>query len=147
MHYSNFLSILQLFVYFSVVISFKDIMSLIALLGISILSVANSQLVDNFSCPDEFEGYYPHLYSCDKYWKCIDGRASLETCGNGLAFDDLDPTFTTENCDYIYNVNCGNRTELEPPISAPNCPRLYGTFADPDDCTAFYNCRNGIANR
>merc|ERR1711976_34014 len=96
-----------LFVYFSVVLSFKDIMSLIALLGISILSVANSQLVDNFSCPDEFEGYYPHLYSCDKYWKCIDGRASLETCGNGLAFDDTDPTFTTENCNEIYNVECG----------------------------------------
>ena len=67
--------------------------------------------------------------------------------GNGLAFDDLDPTFTTENCDYVYNVDCGNRTELEPAISAPNCPRLYGTFMDPDDCTGFFNCRNGIANR
>ena len=64
-----------------------------------------------------------------------------------MAFDDLDPTFTTENCDYVYNVDCGNRTELEPAISAPNCPRLYGTFMDPDDCTGFFNCRNGIANR
>ena len=34
-----------------------------------------------------------------------------------------------EDCDYMYNVDCGNRTEFEPPISAPNCPRLYGTFA------------------
>ena len=58
-----------------------------------------------------------------RYWKCIDGIPSLETCGNGLAFDDLDPTFTTENCDYIYNVNCGNRSQLEPAISANNCPR------------------------
>ena len=103
--------------------------------------------VDNFACPDEFEGYYPHHYSCDKYWKCIEGIASLETCGNGLAFDDLDPTYTTENCDYIYNVECGNRTDLEPPITAPNCPRLYGTFPDSEDCTAFYNCRNGLSNR
>ena len=82
-----------------------------------------------------------------RYWKCIDGIPSLETCGNGLAFDDLDPTFTTENCDYIYNVNCGNRSELEPAISANNCPRLYGTFQDETDCTAFFNCRNGLANR
>ena len=28
---------------------------------------AKAQLVDNFVCPDEFEGYYPHLYSCDRY--------------------------------------------------------------------------------
>eukprot|EP00096_Caligus_rogercresseyi_P011775 TRINITY_DN474_c0_g1_i1.p1 TRINITY_DN474_c0_g1~~TRINITY_DN474_c0_g1_i1.p1 ORF type:complete len:417 (+),score=115.71 TRINITY_DN474_c0_g1_i1:159-1409(+) len=102
---------------------------------------------DNFKCPDEFEGYYPHLYSCDKYWKCIEGQPELKLCGNGLAFSDLDQTFTTENCDYIYNINCGNRTELEAPISAPNCPRLYGTFSDPEDCSAFYNCRDGAANR
>lgn len=36
---------------------------------------------------------------------------------------------------------------MEPPISAPNCPRLFGTFRDPNDCRVFYNCRNGLANR
>ncbi len=101
----------------------------------------------SFECPDEFEGYYPHDTSCDKYWECKEGVSTLETCGNGLAFDDLDPTYTTKNCDYEYNVECGARTELEPPISAPNCPRLYGTFEDPDDCTGFFNCRDGHANR
>jgi hypothetical protein len=101
----------------------------------------------DFICPDEFEGYYPHDTSCDKYWECKEGVAKLELCGNGLAFDDLDPTFTTKNCDVLDNVECGQRTELEPAISAPNCPRLYGTFDDPDDCTAFYNCRDGHANR
>ena len=50
----------------------------------------------DFECPDEFEGYYPHDTSCDRYWECKEGRASLETCGNGLAFDDLDPTYTTK---------------------------------------------------
>merc|ERR1712221_42092 len=48
--------------------------------------------VDDFSCPDEFEGYYPHLYSCDKYWACQDGIAELRTCGNGLAFIELRST-------------------------------------------------------
>ena len=55
---------------------------LVALLGLSVINCISAQLVDNFVCPDEFEGYYPHLYSCDRYWKCIDGRESLETCGN-----------------------------------------------------------------
>lgn len=37
--------------------------------------------------------------------------------------------------------------QIEPAISTDNCPRLYGTFADPDDCAAFYQCRDGISNR
>ena len=102
---------------------------------------------DNFKCPDEFEGFYPHLYSCDKYWHCQSGSSKLKLCGNGLVFDDIDPTYTSENCDYMHNVECGNRTEIEPAISAPNCPRLYGTFPDPDDCTGFFNCRDGLSNR
>jgi len=85
--------------------------------------------------------------SCDKFWECKEGIATLELCGNGEGFADLDPTYTTKNCDYLYNVECGNRTDVEPAISAPNCPRLYGTFPDPDDCAAFYNCRDGLANR
>lgn len=102
---------------------------------------------DNFKCPDEFEGFYPHLSSCDKYWHCRSGKAHLKLCGNGLAFDDSDTSFNTENCDYFHSVNCGKRTVLEPPISAPNCPRLFGTFPDPEDCTSFFNCRAGLFNK
>ena len=119
----------------------------LALLALAGLSAVAAQSFDDFVCPDEFEGYYPHDTSCDRFWECKEGIASLETCGNGLAFSDIDPTYTTKNCLEIYNVECGARTELEPPISAPNCPRLYGTFDDPDDCTAFYNCRDGHADR
>ena len=93
------------------------------------------------SCPDEFEGFYPHLLSCDKYWHCQDGAAELRTCGNGLAFMDTDDTFTLEQCAEVHLVECGERTELEPPISTPNCPRLYGTFADPEDCGVFWKCQ------
>jgi Chitin binding Peritrophin-A domain len=46
----------------------------------------------------------------------------------------------------FYNIG-GSRTEIEPPISAPNCPRLFGTFPDTDDCTGFFNCRDGLSNR
>ena len=46
--------------------------------------------VDDFTCPDEYKGFFPHLISCDKYWACDDGVAELRTCGNGLAFLDTD---------------------------------------------------------
>merc|ERR1712064_159411 len=102
--------------------------------------------VDDFSCPDEFEGYYPHLYSCDKYWACLDGIAELRTCGNGLAFIE-DEEYKVEQCEELHLVECGERTELEEPISTPNCPRLYGTSADPEDCGVFWKCQDGKANR
>lgn len=66
---------------------------------------------ENFKCPDDF-GFYPHHISCDKYWKCDNNAAELKTCGNGLAFDAGDSKFLTENCDYLHNVECGDRTQL-----------------------------------
>merc|ERR1712156_376011 len=112
----------------------------------ALVAVAYGQ-EDNFECPDEFLGFYPHLYSCDKYWFCEDGIAELRTCGNGLAFIDTDESYKLEQCNELHLVDCGARTELEPPISTPNCPRLYGTYADPEDCGVFWNCQDGKANR
>lgn len=66
---------------------------------------------ENFKCPDDF-GFYPHHISCDKYWKCDNNVAELKTCGNGLAFDASDSKYLTENCDYIHNVECGDRSQL-----------------------------------
>lgn len=65
----------------------------------------------DFKCPDDY-GFYPHSTSCDKYWKCDNGIAELKTCGNGLAFDASDSKYLTENCDYLHNVDCGDRTNL-----------------------------------
>lgn len=70
-----------------------------------------AQAQENFKCPDDF-GFYPHHTSCDKYWKCDNNVAELKTCGNGLAFDASDSKYLTENCDYIHNVDCGDRTQL-----------------------------------
>lgn len=28
------------------------------------------------------------LFSCDKYYSCENGTATLKICGNGLVFDD-----------------------------------------------------------
>jgi hypothetical protein len=73
--------------------------------------------------------------------------ADLKTCGNGLAFLDTDPTFTLEQCEELHLVECGPRTELEPPVATRNCPRLYGTFPDPESCSVFWKCFDGKANR
>ena len=73
---------------------------------------------------------YSVLTSCDKYWYCQEGRSELRTCGNGLGFIDTDPTYTLEQCNELHLVECGDRTELEPPISTPHCPRAWGTFED-----------------
>lgn len=98
----------------------------------------------NFQCPDSF-GFYPHFKSCDKYWACENGTATLKVCGNGLVFDDTDSL--RENCAYPFSAECGSRTDLEPPISTPNCPRLYGIFAHTSNCRVFYSCWNGEASK
>jgi len=108
---------------------------------------ASAQLVDDFECPDEFAGFYPHLISCDKYWHCQDGIPELKTCGNGLGFLDTDDTFTLEQCAELHLVECGARTEIEPPISTDHCPRLYGTFPDEVDCGVFWKCQDGKPNK
>jgi len=123
-----------------------DMKSKFALL-LGAVATASGQLVDDFSCPDEFVGFYPHLISCDKYWHCEEGIAELKTCGNGLGFLDTDDSFTLEQCAELPLVECGDRTEIEPPISTRHCPRLYGTYADEEDCGIFWVCMDGKANR
>ncbi|XP_054272473.1 protein obstructor-E-like isoform X2 [Macrosteles quadrilineatus] len=120
-------------------------MKLVAVAVVVLATYASAQKED-FKCPDDY-GFYPHPVSCDKYWKCDNGVAELKTCGNGLAFDDTDPKYLKENCDYLHNVDCGDRSQLEPPISTPNCPRLYGIFPDEVKCDTFWNCWNGEASR
>jgi len=120
---------------------------ILILISFGVLGIKAQDLVDDFTCPDEFEGYYPHLYFCDNYWACKEGVAELRKCGNGLAFVDTDKEYRYEICEEYQHVECGDRTELEPPISAPNCPRLYGTFPDPEDCGYFWKCRNGGGTR
>ena len=55
--------------------------------------------------------------------------------------------YKLEQCEELHLVECGARTELEPAISTTNCPRLWGTFADPEDCGVFWKCQDGKANR
>ncbi|XP_013785504.1 protein obstructor-E-like [Limulus polyphemus] len=102
------------------------------------------QTSEVFNCP-EYYGFFPHPRNCDRYWSCDNGTATLKVCGNGLVFDPSDKL--TENCAYAFTVNCGDRVDVEPPISTPHCPRLYGVFGDSKSCRVFYSCWNGEASR
>ncbi|XP_018022825.1 protein obstructor-E isoform X1 [Hyalella azteca] len=99
-----------------------------------------------FACPHDY-GFYAHDIACDKYWACDLGVATLKTCGNGLAFDDTDPENLKENCDYLHNVKCGKRTELQPPIVVGNCKALHGIFPDDSECEVFHSCWAGEGTR
>lgn len=123
----------------------------LVLLGVSAIGQAQQSSVvpggsGNWQCPHEF-GFYPHDTSCDQYYQCEAGIATLKTCGNGLAFDATDTEFLKENCDYSHNVDCSTRPQLEPPIATANCPNLYGIFPDIDDCAVFWSCWDGEASR
>ncbi|XP_076346227.1 protein obstructor-E-like isoform X2 [Tachypleus tridentatus] len=102
------------------------------------------QTSEVYTCPEPY-GFFPHPTHCDRFWACDNGTATQKLCGNGLVFDPFDKL--TENCAYAYTVNCGDRTEVEPPISTPHCPRLYGVFGDKKNCQVFYSCWNGEGSR
>jgi len=118
-------------------------MARIIIVAAFLIAAASAQ---QFTCPKE-NGFFAHDRSCDKYWKCEGAKAELKVCGNGLAFDDTDAKFTRENCDYVYNVDCGDRDTIEAAISTPHCPRLYGVFPDENKCDVFWSCWNGEASR
>lgn len=99
-----------------------------------------------FQCPNDKSGQYKDDTQCDKYFECDDGVATERLCPDGLVFDE---TIRLRNkCDQPFNVDCGDRTELqEPKGTSEKCPRRNGFFAHPNPatCNIFYNCIDGDA--
>lgn len=111
--------------------------------------IPNSFIISDaqqFQCPNDKTGQYTHPTQCDKYYVCHDGVATENLCPDGLVFD---PTIRLKyKCDQPFNVDCGDRTELQSPKSTnEKCPRKHGFFAHPDPqvCNVFYNCIDGDA--
>ncbi|KAK8404404.1 hypothetical protein O3P69_007596 [Scylla paramamosain] len=120
---------------------------LLALLLLGVASTGKAQedyVYEDFLCPREY-GFFPHERQCDAYWSCVDGVPEFRLCGNGLAFDTSNDT--REDCNYKFVVDCEGRPDLEPPISTPHCPYLYGIFPDEEDCAVFWSCWDGEASR
>jgi len=111
---------------------------------IAALCVASATAAADFECPKP-NGQFEDEIQCDRYWDCQDGEAKSKLCPDGLVFDPLNRKIN--KCDQPFNVDCGDRTELQPPKSTKFCPRKNGFFAHPDEsvCDIFYNCIEGDA--
>ncbi|XP_076626478.1 protein obstructor-E [Colletes latitarsis] len=96
------------------------------------------------NCPSK-DGQYEDPKQCDKFYECADGIATEKLCPDGLVFDPLNRK--VNKCDHVFNVDCGDRLELQPPQPTKKCPRRNGFFAHPDPsvCNIFYNCIDGEA--
>lgn len=107
--------------------------------------IAGSLGQSNFKCPER-DGFFEDSVQCDKYYDCYDGVAEEKLCPDGLIFDPF--SNKREPCDHYFNVDCGDRRNLqEPKGNSDLCPRLNGFFAHPNPsvCHLFYVCVDGIA--
>ncbi|KAL0850459.1 hypothetical protein ABMA28_012258 [Loxostege sticticalis] len=107
-----------------------------------VLAAAAALVSAQFKCPSK-DGQYEDERQCDKFYECVDGVATEKLCPDGLVFDPL--IRKINKCDQPFNVDCGDRTELQPPKANENCPRRNGFFAHPDPtvCNIFFNCIEG----
>ncbi|XP_013788018.1 protein obstructor-E-like [Limulus polyphemus] len=97
-------------------------------------------VTSQFVCPSK-EGYYPDPKQCDKYYRCRDGKPIEHLCDDGYVFPIKNPLYS--RCDYPFNVDCGDRTELQPAQGSKNCPRKFGIFIHELKCNYFKQCVNG----
>merc|ERR1712156_1149247 len=73
------------------------------------LALASAQ---SFICPEK-DGYFEDTNQCDKYYDCYDGIPEERLCPDGLVFDPF--SRKREPCDHYFNVDCGDRLDLQPP--------------------------------
>lgn len=107
-----------------------------------IISAVSGQ---QFTCPAK-DGTFEDTRQCDKYYECFDGIAEERLCLDGLVFDPY--SNKREPCDHYFNVDCGDRLELQTPRGTSDlCPRLNGFYAHPNPgvCNVFYACVEGVA--
>ncbi|XP_023344298.1 protein obstructor-E isoform X2 [Eurytemora carolleeae] len=111
------------------------------------LSRETGQIINDVQCPiAEGLQVYPHPDSCNHFYKCTNGTLTLETCGNGLLFNEATSLAgAAENhCSYIWQTDCGERKSDTTPISSPGCEYQNGIFPSGDGCFASYTkCVNG----
>ncbi|XP_055585724.1 protein obstructor-E-like [Uranotaenia lowii] len=102
----------------------------------------NDEEYFEFTCPED-DGDFEDPYQCDRYYQCRDGRVTEKLCPDGLVFNP--DSKLANKCDQIYNVDCKDRKELQPPNPIGNCPRQNGFFphVEPEICNIFYHCVNG----
>jgi len=120
--------------------------------GLQAVPQANSiipapQIITDTQCPEK-EGLqvYPHPDSCNNFYKCANGTLTLETCANGLLFDEGKALAGAahNHCSYNWEANCNGRKNDSTPISTPGCEYQFGIYPSGQGCFASYTkCVNG----
>ena len=88
-----------------------------------------------------------YVKSVLQFYKCANGSLTLETCGNGLLFNEATAlTRAAHNfCSYNWETDCGGRSNDSAALSSPGCPFRFGIFPSGPGCYASYTkCANGI---
>ena len=99
-------------------------------------------------CPLEGIHHYPHDTDCEKYYLCVNGTGSLQTCPNGLLYQEHGAVY--EFCAYYWNVPCPEGKTAPGPVSSPGCPWQFGIFPDEGsgECSPYYaECAWGVPER
>ncbi|XP_066977213.1 protein obstructor-E-like [Macrobrachium rosenbergii] len=119
-------------------------MALALMVSTVLLAYVNGQEVLS-SCPSP-NGYFADAVQCDKYYQCQDNVLTEKLCPDGMAFNDLNPK--VEKCDFLFQVSCKGRPDLQRPKPTDNCPRQNGYFPHEDqtNCREFFYCTNGISS-
>ncbi|XP_013772502.2 protein obstructor-E-like [Limulus polyphemus] len=94
-------------------------------------------------CPEP-DGFFPHERQCDRYYLCREGEISEGLCPDGLAFNDQVSQFNPR-CDYIQDVDCSTRPDLQPAQPSDHCARQWGDYPHETDCGKFWRCVEGFA--
>jgi len=112
------------------------------------LAQPTGELITGVECPEP-EGLqvYPNPDSCHTFYKCANGTLTLETCGNGLLFNEATSLLGSahNHCSYNWQTNCDTREHDDTPISTPGCEYQFGIFPSGKGCFASYTkCAHGI---
>ncbi|KAF5298642.1 hypothetical protein FQR65_LT09738 [Abscondita terminalis] len=77
--------------------------------------------------------------SCNRYIDCWDDSVQEHECPEGLYFSEKG------YCDYLYNVNCQNRTLQKSEVTQSSlCPQPEGYFRDKNNCSKYFVCINNL---
>ncbi|XP_022249549.1 protein obstructor-E-like [Limulus polyphemus] len=94
-------------------------------------------------CPEP-DGYFPDTRQCDRYFICREGVISEGLCPDGLAFNDK-TSYLSPRCDFVLDVDCSTRPELQPAQPSEHCPHQWGDYPHETDCGKFWKCAEGVA--